>query len=446
MLRTSLAIVTTLLMHHLSLMVVASAANNTTFPNTISSGFSVRLVPNNAIHRHDDGGFQHLLHNLRTNLQPNQPSVANTIEPLQNSHAVIASFGSGHGLRSYHLKVDTAVTAMTWIQCVPCIPYAPQENDIFNFALSPTFRNIPGRSLVCGHPFGTPSGHLCAFRATGPGDMLVTGYLEEDHFTIGTPGRILQNYVFGCSHSTKNFNSEGRYAGVVALGRSSLSLVMQVAARGLTQFSYCLIGGSKTNRHGFLRFGSDIPHNPHYRITRILPALEAYESEYYLSLIGISLGGQKLDRIRPEMFARGKGKIGGCVIDLGTPLTVVVQEAYNIIEEAVWSDLEHQKVERVERPGFGLCFRATNSVKGSFKSLSLHFSEEEAVLVLSPEQLYLMMDGQEGQIACLAMKPGNRTVIGAFQQVDTRFVYDVKESKLSFASESCTQDTVEVVD
>jgi aspartyl protease family protein len=53
----------------------------------------------------------------------------------------------------------------------------------------------------------------------------------------------------------------------------------------------------------------------------------------------------------------------------------------------------------------------------------------------------LMMEG--GQVACLAMKPGNRTVIGAFQQVDTRFVYDVEDSKLSFAPELCTLDTVQ---
>ncbi|WVZ81932.1 hypothetical protein U9M48_029257 [Paspalum notatum var. saurae] len=62
----------------------------------------------------------------------------------------------------------------------------------------------------------------------------------------------------------------------------------------------------------------------------------------------------------------------------------------------------------------------------------------------SPQQLFLMLDDkQQGQIACLAMAPGRRTVIGALQQMDTLFIFDLDDSKLSFASESCIQDTVE---
>ncbi|TVU40599.1 hypothetical protein EJB05_14066, partial [Eragrostis curvula] len=444
MLRAHLAIVTALLLHHLSLKVIASTVNNSTLPNN-STGFSFRLVANNAIHRHDDG-FLHLQHILPTNLQTQPPSSeTNTFDPLQNPYSLVVGIGTGHGLRRYILKVDNSVNMLSWIQCVPCIPHAPQHNDIFNFALSPTFRNIPGTSSYCVPPYGSySSNELCALRITGPGGLLVTGFLQQDHLTMAD-GSVIQPFVFGCSHSTNNFNSAGMFAGVISLDRRPLSLVMQVAARGVTKFSYCLIGGSKENRHSFLRFGRDIPHDMHYRTTRILPALEAHESEYYLNLKGISLGGQKLESIRPEMFARNSmDKKGGCVIDLVTPLTVVVQEAYNIIKEAVWSELQHQKVERVERPEFGLCFRTTKAAIESFKPLSLHFAEEEAVLAFLPEQLFLMMNDKEGQVACLALKPGNRTVIGAFQQVDTRFVYDVKDSMLSFGPESCIRDTVEI--
>ncbi|TVU40649.1 hypothetical protein EJB05_14118, partial [Eragrostis curvula] len=138
-LRTLLAIVTELLMHHLSLKVVASTANNTTSPNTISTGFSFRLVANNAIRR-DDDGFLHLQHILPTNIQTQpQSSESNTFEPLQTPDSMVVSIGTRQGLRSYVLKLDTSVNMLPWIQCVPCIPHAPQHNDIFNFALSPTF-------------------------------------------------------------------------------------------------------------------------------------------------------------------------------------------------------------------------------------------------------------------------------------------------------------------
>jgi aspartyl protease family protein len=110
--------------------------------------------------------------------------------------------------------------------------------------------------------------------------------------------------------------------------------------------------------------------------------------------------------------------------------------------------VERHGAARVDRAGYGLCVRATEAIKGRLQSLSLHFAgeEEEATLVVSPKQLFLMVDDKRaGQVACLAMVPGSRTVIGALQQVDTRFVYDLKENKLSFAPESCVQDTVPVV-
>ncbi|TVU37441.1 hypothetical protein EJB05_10756, partial [Eragrostis curvula] len=217
---------------------------------------------------------------------------------------------------------------------------------------------------------------------------------------------------------------------------------MQIAAGDVTQFSYCLSGGSKANRQGFFRFGTDITRNPHYKTTRILPVLNSHE--FHVSLIGISLGTHKLDKIRPEMFARSKDGQGGCVIDLGTSLTMMAQEAYYIVEEVVWSDLQSHGAERVKRPGFNLCFRATKAVMRHLQPLSLHFPEEKAAMVLSPEQLFLKMDDKQGQTACLAMTPGHRTVIGTLQQVDTRFVYDLKDFTLSFVLESCTEDTVEM--
>jgi hypothetical protein len=75
--------------------------------------------------------------------------------------------------------------------------------------------------------------------------------------------------------------------------------------------------------------------------------------------------------------------------------------------------------------------------------LSLRFAEEEAVLTLSPRQQFLMNDKQ-GQIACLTMMPGHRTIIIAFQLVGRCFIYDVNESKLFFAPELGFQDTTEV--
>ena len=101
--------------------------------------------------------------------------------------------------------------------------------------------------------------------------------------------------LFGCSHSTENFQNNGIYAGVATINRAPTLLVMQA---GLTRFSYCLFAVSgcrntTTNRQqeGFLRFGTHVPPNLHYKTTSILPA---HEPEYYVSLVGVSLGARRL--------------------------------------------------------------------------------------------------------------------------------------------------------
>jgi hypothetical protein len=145
--------------------------------------------------------------------------------------------------------------------------------------------------------------------------------------------------------------------------------------------------------------------------------------------IGVNLGG-KLNRIHPDMIAFNKDNKGGCVIDLSTPLTAMVHEAYTTIKEVVWSDLEHHKMKKVTHPRFRLYFRAAEAKKMHLQSLSLRFAVEEEVLTLSLQQLFLMMHDKEGQIVCLTMTLGHQTINSAVQLIDTRFIYDVKESKL----------------
>ncbi|TVU37449.1 hypothetical protein EJB05_10764, partial [Eragrostis curvula] len=407
-LTATLAVITVLLHHFLP---IVTPADHTIVPNTRSTGFSIPLVTSyegldHTIHRGSDG-FLHLQHKLRTT----EPS-SEMITPINMPHSL--SIRMGDNPYQYILKVDTS-SSLTWLQCEPCEPKASQYNDIFNPAQSHSYTNVTGANPYCRPPY-TPvfSGRDCNFRIAGPRGMLVEGFLGQEEVSIVGSTAKHPDFLIGCSHSTRNFASEGRYAGVAAISTAPTSFVMQMAARGVTRFSYCLSGGSKANRQGFFHFGTDIPRNPHYKTTRIMPAPDSHE--FHVSLVGISLGAHKLDKIHPEMFARSKDG----------------------------QDLQSHGAERVKRPGFNLCFRATEVIMGHLPSLSLHFSEEEAVMVLSPKQLFLMMDDKEGQIACLAMTPGHRTIIGSLQQVDMRFVYDLKDFTLFFVSESCTKDTVEI--
>uniref|UniRef100_K3ZM04 Peptidase A1 domain-containing protein n=1 Tax=Setaria italica TaxID=4555 RepID=K3ZM04_SETIT len=419
---TALAIITPLFLHHLSFTI---ADHTRAFSNS-SAGFSLPIFakqsPDRTIRRGTDG-FLYLQHSLSA-------SAANitTVGPVDDRlHLTEVHFGTGDGRRKLLLELD-ATAPLTWIQCIPCHPVATQTGPLFDGELSPTFQHV--HSSVCTPPFHPdPTIHRCQFSISNPMGLLVQGLLSVDQYTR-EDGLVFPRFFFGCVHETHNFHNINTFAGIFAYRK----FAVQAMANRLTRSSYCLF--RETNRQGFLRFGTeaDIPHKPHYQTTRILPANDVHESAYYVSLAGVSVGERRLSGVRPEMFARRKDGQGGSIIDLGTPLMEIVEEVYHVVEEAVWSDLERYGAERVEQAGYGLCIQATEAIKGRLQSLSLHFAEEEATLVISPKQLFLMMDNkQAGQIACLAM------------QVDTRFVYDLKDNKLSFAPESCIQDTVPVV-
>ncbi|CAO2141929.1 unnamed protein product [Urochloa humidicola] len=305
---------------------------------------------------------------------------------------------------------------------------APQMHPLFNPAASPTYHAFTSASPRCPQPpyQHEPGTGLCVFRLAG--EVSASGYLSNDHFRINYGG-VDPFYTFGCAHFTWRFSSEGRAAGVLAMGRAPTSFATQAAERGLTSFSYCLSGDTKTRGQGFLRFGADVPRGPRYRTTRILPAQGLHDSAQ-------ALRGSTGD-------VRARQRRGGCIVDIGEPVMVLVEDAYCVVEEAVWSDLERHGAEPVHQAGYGFCVRATAAVKGSLPSLSLHFDGEDATLLVSPKQLFLIVnDERAGQVACLAVVPGRRTVIGALHQVDMRFVFDLKDNKLSFAPESCIQDTL----
>ncbi|KAJ1275007.1 hypothetical protein BS78_05G103800 [Paspalum vaginatum] len=438
-------------MHHLPLAI----ADHTTrgFNTSSKAGFSLQLVTNEELLDHTvrrgSDGFLYFRHSLRASVSDAKPPPRRP-RPLGTSVYV----GTGNGRGQFLLKVD-ATSIMMWLQCEPCRPQAQQGRPLFVPRDSPSFVAVHGASGGCDRRFFTPlPNNLCAFHYTGNGNR-VNGILARDHVTR-QDGVDLGVIFIGCAHNSVIFRNDGIYAGVVGLGRvpqpspvSSQPHVLGMS-HGRTSFSYCLSG--ETNRQGLLRFGTDVPvlHTSRYRTTRILPALHAQDGAYHVSLVGVSLGAHILDAVRPEMFGRRGEDVGegGCIIDIGTPLTVMAQEAYSVVEEAVWSELQRHGAERVEQHDYGLCVRATEATKRRLPSMSLHFAEEEATLVVSPKHLFLIMDDmykKAGQIACLAMRPGRRTVIGALQQVDTRFVFDLEGDRISFAPESCTKETTLVV-
>ncbi|XP_037462554.1 aspartyl protease family protein 2-like [Triticum dicoccoides] len=396
----------------------------------LSGGFSLRLVPspswNNTIHVNDDG-FLHLKELVGHDTTALRPHV----RFLPGRYNVVTTVGTGHGRRTYTLAMEMT-SSLTWMQCVLIQCPFQQDPPPFHPRMSPSFRHLAPTSRLC----SPPGPDVCKFHVTPirPGGAHASGVLGDETLSFtGSAPVVFPTVIIGCAHSSTGFVSHGVLAGVLGLGKTYPSLVPVLLQRhGLHRFSYCLFVPGSANRHGFLRFGNDIPVDTRrMKSTRIL---YPEHSSYFVSLGGISVAGTQLGGNLAEVFRRRQTADGkwhsGTVIDVGTSRSVIIQAAYNVLEQTL---AEHGR--RLGLPvhhtSSGLCFRAAHSHFSQLPTVTLHFEQD---LVLTPIQLFVVRE----QDICLAVSPSpDITIIGALQQRRTRFVYDLAASRVYFTPENC---------
>lgn len=123
------------------------------------------------------------------------------------------------------------------------------------------------------------------------------------------------------------------------------------------------------------------------------------------------------------------------MIDPGMGMTVMIKPAYDLLVHAVEERVRRLGLPKVERDQYPVCFRgATRAAFEHLPTVTLHLDDD---LVLRPQQLFVLVH----QDACLTVMPSEHiTIIGAMQQVNTRFVYDVAAGRIHFAHEGCHGD------
>ncbi|KAM3214675.1 hypothetical protein ACQJBY_066922 [Aegilops geniculata] len=115
----------------------------------------------------------------------------------------------------------------------------------------------------------------------------------------------------------------------------------------------------------------------------------------------------------------------------------MVKAVYDILEHTLAEHGRRIGVTRVPRTNFGLCFRATRAILSKLLTVTLHF-EHEQDLVLTPNKFFITQE----QDICLTVLPSTHiTIIGAIQQLGTRFIYDLAAGRVYFAPENCNADT-----
>ncbi|KAK4401106.1 Aspartyl protease family protein [Sesamum angolense] len=163
-------------------------------------------------------------------------------------------------------------------------------------------------------------------RSLGSGNYIVT-------IGLGTPTKTLSlifdtgttevfpNFLFGCGQNNQGLF--GNTAGLLGLGRNSLSIISQTAQKYGKYFSYCLPSTSSSTGHLTLS-KSGVSTN-----VKFTPfASSQGTSFYFIDILSISVGGRQLP-ISQSVFTTA-----GSIIDSGTVITRLPPAAYSTMSAA----------------------------------------------------------------------------------------------------------------
>lgn len=328
-----------------------------------------------------------------------------------------------------------------------CSPSSNQTAPRFVPAQSSSFSNISCDSPLCSalqnHKCSATCDYVYAY-----GDASQTeGYMASDTFTFGSGGAAaVPNVGFGCGLNNRGTGLDNGSRGVMGLGRGPHSLVSQLGAK---KFSYCLSAAGSSLLVGSLADPNQSSSDPR-RTTRLIRNPK-FPTFYYVGLEGISVGAERLPIPQSTFEMAGDGS-GGVIVDTGTSLMMISQEAYGMVRQSVSAQTQLElaagtsggfdtdSVSRLDTTGLDLCFdlAGKKAEEAGVPRLKLHLAG--GVEWELPLENYMVED-REGKKMCLAVAPsGVLSVIGNMQQQNMLMVHDVEKDTLSIVpAPSCSQ-------
>ncbi|OVA11123.1 Peptidase A1 [Macleaya cordata] len=288
-------------------------------------------------------------------------------------------------------------------------------------------------------------GGKCIYQIKYANPALTKGVLSNETFTFlsdnGAP-EPKKGVVFGCSNYNKNFtNFRGEIDGILGMSYAPLSLTAQIRNEIKRRFSCCFVqsGIYPPHKTSFLRFGDDFVIKSPGGNVQTTPFVRYIDKTMYaLNLTDISIGNNSRIGFPPGTFALKPDGSGGCLIDSGAAISYIQTEPYQRFRQAIMQYFEqyHLRIILAEQYHLDLCYQLPGNFN-KFPSITFHF--QRADLKVVPGNAFLI--NYQEQYFCLAMKPKKgRSRIGAMQQQNIRFVYDIGRRELSFVPEDCSQD------
>ncbi|XP_020213296.1 aspartic proteinase-like protein 2 isoform X2 [Cajanus cajan] len=355
----------------------------------------------------------------------------------------------GSPAKEFNVQIDTG-SDILWLNCITC-SNCPQSSGLgiqlnfFDTAGSSTAALVSCEDPVCSYAAQlqtatsecSSQANQCSYTFQYGDGSGTTGYYVSDtmYFDMILGQNLFSNsspgIVFGCStyQSGDLTKTDKAVDGIFGFGPGALSVISQLSSRGVTPkvFSHCLKG--EENGGGVLVFGEIL--EPSIVYSPLVPS----QPHYNLNLQSIAVNGQLLS-IDPNVFATANNR--GTIVDSGTTLAYLVQEAYDPFVRAI-TDAVLQFSKPITSKG-NPCYLVSNSVGDIFPQVSLNFMGG-ASMVLNPEH-YLMhygfLDG--AAMWCIGFQKVEEgfSILGDLVLKDKIFVYDLENQRIGWANYDCS--------
>ncbi|KAL0327625.1 UNVERIFIED_CONTAM: Aspartyl protease family protein [Sesamum angustifolium] len=353
--------------------------------------------------------------------------------PVQSGRSLgsgnyIVTIGLGTPTKTLSLIFDTG-SDLTWTQCQPCARSCYQQQDpIFNPSASASYSNISCNSPQCSQLSAATgnnpacSSTTCVYGIQYGDQSFSVGFFGKDKLTI-TATELFPNFLFGCGQNNQGLF--GNTAGLLGLGRNSLSIISQTAQKYGKYFSYCLPSTSSSTGHltlGKSGVSTNVKFTPF--------ASSQGTSFYFIDILSISVGGRQLP-ISQSIFTTA-----GSIIDSGTVITRLPPAAYSTMSAAFRKLMAKYKT----APAYSIldtCYDFTGLTTVSIPAISFTFGGNVKV-DLAPSGILVAISTSR---ICLAFAGNNNAddvaIFGNTQQKTLEVVYDVGGGNLGFGSAGC---------
>ncbi|KAK1426253.1 hypothetical protein QVD17_14923 [Tagetes erecta] len=384
-----------------------------------------------------------------------QGSVASVVEfPVQGTYdpyrvgLYFTRVKLGSPPKEYFVQIDTGSDVL-WVSCNSCngcprssglqIPiqfYDPSSSSTASLVRCSDQRCSLGAQASDSSCSG--SNDQCSYTFQYGDGSGTSGFYVSDQIQLDTivgdsaSSNASASIVFGCSMTQTGdlTKSDRAVDGIFGFGQQGLSVITQLSSQGVAPdaFSHCLVGSGAGG--GILVLGQII--EPSIVYTPLVPS----QPHYNINLLSISVNGQTLS-IDPSMFA-ATGNRGGTIIDSGTTLAYMAEEAYDPFVEAITSYVSQSVRPLVSKDS--QCYLVASSSPDMFPTVSLNFARG-ASMVLRPQD-YLLQQNSVGGAAlwCIGfqkIRTQGITILGDLVLKDKIVVYDLAGQRIGWANYDC---------